>query len=157
MIPENITANRKIKLLITDDHLIFRTGVRRSLQQFPDLEVIGEAENGADLLDKLQTLQPDVITLDLMMPVMNGVDTLAELKKRHPSLKIVILSMYDDPAVIAKCIELGAHSYLTCDAGSRAIYEAVTECYRNGFSINKKMKEALAALTENNLPDRAAL
>lgn len=143
-----------IKLMIVDDHRIFREGVRTALLQYPGIDVIGEAENGSDLLQQLQTLQPDVITLDLMMPVMNGVDTLCELRKKHPTLKIIILSMYDDPAVITKCIELGAHSYLTCDAGSAAIHEAITACYQNGFFINQKIQEAMATVKQKQVTHR---
>src|SRR4051812_18732760 len=102
----------KIKILITDDHMVFRTGVKTSLAQFRDIEVIGEAENGKQLLNLLRVLEPDVILLDIQMPVMDGIATLPEVKKISPNAKVVMLTMNDDIAMISKLMEIGANSYL---------------------------------------------
>jgi DNA-binding NarL/FixJ family response regulator len=115
----------KIKVLITDDHALFRTGVKTSLAHYPDIEFIGEAENGMQLLNLVKFLQPDVILLDIQMPIMDGIATLPEVKKVLPDVKIIMLTMNDDVSMISKLMEIGANSYLTKNSDSETIYEAI--------------------------------
>lgn len=138
-----INPATKIKLMVTDDHRLFRTGVANALKKYSDIELIGEAENGKDLLDKLEYLQPDVMTLDIQMPVMNGLEALPIIRKKYPVIKVVIFCFLNDPSVITKMMELGAHSYITAESGAEAIYKAIVECYHNEFYINKTVKDAL--------------
>ncbi|HEX8333375.1 MAG TPA: response regulator transcription factor, partial [Segetibacter sp.] len=91
----NTDTNGKIKVLITDDHALFRAGVKTSLAHYPDIEFIGEAENGMQLLNLVKFLEPDVILLDIQMPIMDGIATLPEVKKILPNAKIVMLTMND--------------------------------------------------------------
>lgn len=134
---------QRIKIIITDDHRLFRTGVRNGLANKRGIEIIGEAENGQDLLQKLEYLKPDIIILNIQMPVMDGLTTLPILKKRYPAIKVIILSMHSDPSVICRMIELGANTYLTKDAGSDEIYETILVCHKNWFFINHTVRNAI--------------
>src|SRR6188768_1830912 len=102
--PDNNTD--RIKVLITDDHALFRTGVKTSLAHYDDIEFLGEAENGNQLLELLTTTKPDVILLDIQMPVMDGIATLPEVRKLYPSVKVIILSMHNDHSMISKLMEI---------------------------------------------------
>lgn len=122
-----------IKVIITDDHALFRTGVKTSLVGRKDIQMVAEAENGMQLLNLLKHIKPDVILLDIQMPIMDGLTTLPEIKKLYPDVKVIMLSMHNDPSMITKMIEIGANSYLTKDSDSEKIYEAIKTCYHQEF------------------------
>src|SRR3954465_2940392 len=105
--------SEKIKVLITDDHALFRQGVKTALSYRQDIEFMGEAENGMQLLSLVKFLQPDVILLDIQMPIMDGIATLPEVEKILPNTRIIMLTMNDDITMISKLMEIGANSYLT--------------------------------------------
>ena len=140
------SPEQKIKIIITDDHAIFRTGVKISLSKKTDIDIIGEAENGLALLDLLKHLEPDIIILNISMPVMDGPTTLPVLKKKYPHIKVIILTMHNDSDMICNMIELGASAYLTKECGSEEIYKAVLACYKNWFFINDTVRNAFAAI-----------
>lgn len=129
--------------MIVDDHLLFRRGIRLAMQEYPDVEVIGEATNGQELLDKLETEQPDVLTMDLRMPVMDGLEALEHVRKKYPRIRVIILCMFEDPAVIAYVMEKGAHGYLTCAVNKEQIYETIITCFDKGYCINDLVRNAL--------------
>ncbi len=133
----------KIKVLITDDHALFRTGVRSSLLQYDDIEFIGEAENGMQLLSLIKFLKPDVILLDIQMPIMDGIASLPEVKKVLPDAKIIMLTMNDDVSMISKLMEIGANSYLTKDSDSETIYEAIKTVHDREYFFNDYTNKAL--------------
>jgi DNA-binding NarL/FixJ family response regulator len=135
--------NSKIKVLITDDHALFRTGVKTSLSHYPDIEFIGEAENGMQLLNLIKFLQPDVILLDIQMPIMDGIATLPEVKKILPNTKIVMLTMNDDVSMISKLMEIGANSYLTKNSDSETIYEAIKTVHTKEYFFNEYTNKAM--------------
>ena len=135
--------NSKIKVLITDDHALFRTGVKTSLSHYNDIEFIGEAENGMQLLNLVKFLQPDVILLDIQMPIMDGISTLPEIKKLYPHIKVIMLTMMDDHSMITRLMELGANSYLTKTSDSDIIYEAIKTCFTQEYYFNSLTNKAL--------------
>ena len=155
--------NGKIKILITDDHALFRTGVKTSLSHYPDIEFIGEAENGMQLLNLVKFLQPDVILLDIQMPIMDGIATLPEVKKILPDVKIIMLTMNDDVSMISKLMEIGANSYLTKNSDSEIIYEAIKTVFTNEFYFNEYTNKAILTglrtrrVLENSLPEDTEL
>ena len=135
--------NGIIKVLITDDHALFRAGVRSSLSQYKDIEFIGEAENGMQLLSLIKFLKPDVILLDIQMPILDGIASLPEVKKVLPDVKIIMLTMNDDVSMISKLMELGANSYLTKDSDSETIYEAIKTVFAREYFFNDYTNKAL--------------
>ncbi|MGZ3838754.1 MAG: response regulator [Flavisolibacter sp.] len=132
-----------IKVAIADDHALFRTGVKTSLSSRKDIQMIAEAENGMQLMNLLKHIKPDVILLDIHMPIMDGYSTLPEIKKLYPEMKVIMLSMNNDPSIITKMMEIGANSYLTKESDSETIYQAIRTCYEQEFFFNDLTNKAL--------------
>lgn len=134
-----------IKVAIADDHALFRAGVKTALSVKKDVELIAEADNGMQLINLLRHIEPDVILLDIQMPIMDGIQTLPEIRKIRPDAKVIILSMHNDHSMISKLMEIGANSYLTKNSDSETIYEAIKTCYENEFFFNELTNKALLA------------
>jgi DNA-binding NarL/FixJ family response regulator len=132
-----------IKVAIADDHALFRAGVRTALSAKKDVELIAEADNGMQLLNLLRHIEPDVILLDIQMPIMDGIQTLPEIRKLRPEAKVIILSMHNDHSMISKLMEIGANSYLTKNSDSETIYQAIKTCYEQEFFFNELTNKAL--------------
>ncbi len=132
-----------IKVAITDDHVLYRAGVRTALSMKKDINVIFEADNGMHLLNMLKSIQPDVILLDVQMPIMDGIATLPEVKKLYPDIKIIMLTMHDEHTMITRLMELGANSYLTKNSDSEVIYEAIRTCHEQEYFFNALTNKAL--------------
>lgn len=132
-----------IKVAIADDHTLFRTGVKTSLSSRKDIQMVAEAENGMQLLNLLRHIKPDVILLDIQMPIMDGLSTLPEIKKLYPEIKVIMLSMHNDHSMITRMMEIGANSYLTKESDSETIYQAVRTCYEEEFFFNDLTNKAL--------------
>src|SRR5688500_2421822 len=105
--------------------------------------MIAEAENGMQLLNVLKHIQPDVILLDIQMPIMDGLSTLPEIKKLYPDVKVIMLSMHNDHSMISRMMEIGANTYLTKESGSDLIYEAIKTVYAQEIFFNELTKKAL--------------
>ena len=132
-----------IKVAIADDHVLFRTGVKTALSMKKDIRMIAEADNGMQLLNLLKHIQPDVVLLDIQMPIMDGITTLPEIKKLYPDIRVVMLTMHNDHSMISKLMELGANAYLTKNSDSEVIYEAVKTVYDQEFFFNALTNKAL--------------
>lgn len=154
---------QKIKIIITDDHALFRAGVKASLSHYADIEFIGEAENGMQLLNLVKFLHPDVILLDIQMPIMDGIATLPEVKKISPDIRIIMLTMNDDVSMISKLMEIGANSYLTKNSDSATIYEAIKTVHSNEYYFNEYTNKAMLTglrtrrVVEATLPEESEL
>jgi len=142
-------TNHVIKVAIADDHTLFRTGVKTSLSSRRDIQMVAEAENGMQLLNLLKHVQPDVVLLDIQMPIMDGLTTLPEIKKLYPGIKVIMLSMHNDHSMISRMMEIGANSYLTKESGAEMIYEAVKGVYENEFYFNDLTNKALLSGLRN--------
>jgi DNA-binding NarL/FixJ family response regulator len=142
-----------IKVIIADDHALFRTGVKTSLGFYKDIEFLGEAENGMQLLNLVKFLKPDIILLDIQMPIMDGIATLPEVKKILPEVKIIMLTMNDDVSMISRLMEIGANSYLTKNSDSETIYQAIKTCYESEFFFNEYTNKAMLAGLRNKKND----
>ena len=102
----------KIKVLITDDHQLFREGLVNLLFSAPDIEVIAQAEDGKDAIEKAKHFKPDVILIDIAMPNMTGIEATKELKKQMPEIKVIGVSMHSDKQYVKGILEAGADGYL---------------------------------------------
>jgi DNA-binding NarL/FixJ family response regulator len=152
-----------IRVAIADDHILFRTGVKTALSMKKDIKMVAEADNGMQLLTLLKHVQPDVILLDIQMPIMDGITTLPEIKKLYPEVKVVMLTMHNDHSMISKLMELGANAYLTKNSDSEVIYEAVKTVFQQEYYFNTLTNKALIdglrvkRQTENAMPTDAKL
>jgi len=132
-----------IKYIITDDHKIFRQGLKYALSDDTQLHCIGDAENGLELIDLLKNEQPDVILLDLKMPVMDGIETVKQIKPLYPDVRILMLTTYDDEHFVLHLVELGANGYLIKNAEPGEIKKAIHAVYQQGFYFNDLMNNAM--------------
>ena len=114
-----------MRVVIADDHSIVREGLRWMLADVPDIEIVGEAESGEELLRVLDHTPAEVVLLDVRMPGLSGLEALETLGRRHQGVRAVILSMYDDPAHVRSAIELGASGYLLKSAGREEVIRAL--------------------------------
>ncbi len=120
-----MTAGRSIRVLIADDHGMFRAGLRKLLDAEPDIEVVGEAENGERAAALARQLEPDILLLDLAMPGMTGLDVLRNLATRQTRMRTVILTASVDQAQVATLVQLGAAGVLFKTAATELLYKCV--------------------------------
>ncbi|MGH8408496.1 MAG: response regulator transcription factor, partial [Pseudomonas sp.] len=118
-------------LLLVDDHSLIRAGVRALVMDIPGYAVIGEASDGAQLLERFDALQPDIVLLDLSMKHTGGLDALKDLKRAYPKSKVLILSMHTDPELIMCALESGAHGYLLKDTTANELEHALLALRNN--------------------------
>ena len=136
-------VNEPIKVIIADDHVLYRAGVKTALSTKKDIKIIAEADNGNHLLNMLKMIPADVILLDIQMPIMDGITALPEIKKLYPNIKVIMLTMMDDHSMITKLMELGANSYLTKTSDSEVIYDAIKTCFEQEYFFNSLTNKAL--------------
>jgi DNA-binding NarL/FixJ family response regulator len=122
---EGEVADGRIEVLLADDHAMFRQGVREMLSTNEGIEVVGEAENGQEAVVLARELDPDVVLLDIEMPVMGAREAMERILDRSPSPRVIIVTMYDDPRMVRDLIGLGASAYLVKSATIAELHAAV--------------------------------
>jgi DNA-binding NarL/FixJ family response regulator len=143
----------KIRIAIADDYKIFREGLKVGLSSDEDLEVMMEADNGEDLLKALEKETPDVILMDLKMPIMDGMEATKEVRKKYPSIKVLVVSMYEDDKFIIHLMENGANGYLLKNTEPDEIRRSIYAVHENGYYFNDLVNKALLKklVLKNNL------
>jgi DNA-binding NarL/FixJ family response regulator len=114
-----------VKIMIADDHSMIREGLKNLLELDGDIEVIAEAVDGRDCLDKLETIKPDVLLLDINMPNMNGLEVLKELKSRKSKLKVLVLTVHNETEYLLKAVDIGINGYVLKDSESAELKKAI--------------------------------
>ena len=132
-----------IKVAIADDHQIFRKGVILSMRPYTNINFIMEAENGEDLLNKIPNEIPDVILCDLKMPIKDGIDTTKIITKEYPSIRVIILTMYEDDRFVGHLMDCGAAGYLLKSTDPAEIRRAIVDVMRTGFYLNPFVNKVL--------------
>ena len=113
------------RILIVDDHTLLRAGLRALLTQDPDIEVVGEADNGRDAIRAVGELAPHLVLMDLTMPEMNGVAATLEIKRRHPEVRVLVMTMHKSEEYVRASMEAGADGYLLKEAAPEHFFEAI--------------------------------
>ena len=132
-----------IKVAIADDHQIFRKGVILSLRQYTNIKFVQEADNGDDLIKGLEESKPDVILMDLKMPVKDGIEATKYVNKQFPEIKVIILTMYEDERFVGHLMDSGANGYLLKSTEPAEIKKAIMDVMRTGFYLNNFVNKVL--------------
>ncbi|MWB96846.1 response regulator [Flavobacterium sp. GA093] len=133
--------NTAIKIILVDDEILFRKGISFLLQREENIEVVFEASNGEELIRYLKhnESQPDIIIMDLKMPVLNGVEATKIIRKTFPEIKIIALTSYDSKSFIANMIQIGAVSYLIKNTTPKDLIHTINEVEKKGFYYNENV------------------
>lgn len=133
----------KIRVLLTDDHTLFRQGIRTLLSAETDMEVVGEASNGADAVERCPEVRPDVVLMDVGMPGMSSFEATRQIKKLRPEAKILFLTMYDDEDYLVEGMEVGASGYVLKDSPAPQLVSAIRDVHRGGSYLSPRMLSQL--------------
>ena len=125
-----------IRLFITDDHSIVRKGVRATMELVPDIEVVGEAANGREAIERLADCQPDVVLMDLVMPEMDGIETIQVIKERCPEIRILVLTTFAGEDKVFPAIQAGALGYQLKDSEPDELVRAVRQVYAGESALH---------------------
>ena len=147
-----------IRVLLADDHGIVRKGLRFLLDRQPGMEVVGEAADGRDAVRLAETLSPDVVIMDVAMPSLNGIEATAQMTKRNPRIRIIMLSMHSDEDYLLSALNAGAKGYLLKDSAEEDLVQAIQSVHRGvpffSPSIGKTMlDDYMRYLKQRNLQD----
>jgi len=132
-----------VKLVVADDHTLFRKGLVSILSQRPDIEVVGEAATGSEAETVVFQTKPDVVLLDLMMPDTNGFNTVAAIAEKNPRTRVIVISMYNSDSHIVQSIEAGACGYLDKNAEPEEIEMAIQSVCETGLYFNERTNKAM--------------
>lgn len=120
-----------IKVMLADDHVLMREGIRQLLEFDGTISVIAEANNGVECMEQLLSVHPDILLLDINMPVMNGIEVLQEIKKKNISVKILVLTVHNEVEYLLKAVDIGVDGYIMKDAESAELKKAIN-CIMQG-------------------------
>ena len=129
----------KIKVLLTDDHTLFRDGIRTLLAAEFDMEVVGECANALDAVAFAQQMRPGVILMDIGMAGMSSFEATRQIRKERPETRVVFLSMYDDEDYLAECVDIGASGYILKDSPAEQLVTAIREVSRGGSYLSPRL------------------
>jgi two-component system, NarL family, response regulator NreC len=135
---------KKLRILLADDHVVMRTGLRALLERQPNLEVVGESENGRDALSLVASAKPDVVVMDVGMPVLNGIEATRMIVAEHPNVAVVILSMHADESYVMRALKAGARGYLLKDSAPADLLGAILSVSQNKSFFSPKVSKILA-------------
>lgn len=133
-----------IKVLIVDDHALVRMGIRRLLEDLPDMQVVGEAENGETALVLVKTYQPDVVLLDMKMPGIDGWEVTRRLQKSNPQVKIIAVTAMSNEPLPSRVLQLGAMGYLTKESGAEEMAAAIRKVFKGEKYLSAEIAQKMA-------------
>ena len=135
---------KKIKIVLADDHVLVRNGIKAMLEHDPDLAVTGEADNGSEALELAKAVKPDLLILDIRMPQMTGLEAAAKLKSYSPKTKAVILSMHDSEEYVLQALDAGAYGYLLKDTDKNEFVKALKQIHGGAKYFSGSVSNVLA-------------
>ena len=153
-----------IKVLIADDHVFYREGVRALLSNVPEVEVVGEANNGEEAITQADAIKPDVILMDLKMPDMNGIDATRHIHETNPNIGVLVITMFDDDDSVFAAMRAGARGYLLKDADKDEVVRAIVAVERGEAIFSPAIAQRMiqyfssspSATSKKNQPDEFA-
>lgn len=153
------------KVMLVDDHALIREGIKQLLEFDGSIDVIEQASDGAECLEKLQHVQPDILLLDINMPNVNGIEVLEEIKKKNIPVKVLMLTVHSEAEYLVQAVDIGANGYILKDSGSEELKKAIQSVMDGDSyiqpslipSLNSRLvnrdidKEKIAALTKREM------
>lgn len=164
-----MTAERKLRIILIDDHKLFREGVKRILDFEPSFEVVAEGDDGSMAAKLVKEHNPDVVLMDISMPNMNGVQATTDLVRYFPNTKVIILSIHDDESYVTHALKTGAQGYLLKEMDSDALIEAIKVVSEGGSYLHPRVthnlvmeyrrlaKDHVSSLSDNGVEYRQPL
>lgn len=146
-----------IKVMLADDHALMREGIKHLLEFDGIVEVIAEANDGVECLEKLKTIKPDLLLLDINMPVMNGLDVLEELKRKKNPVKVLMLTVHGEIEYLMHAVDIGADGYILKDSGSSELKQAIDVILNGDSYIQPSLLPALNSRLINRDTDKDKL
>lgn len=146
-----------INVMLADDHVLIREGIKQLLEFDGSMKVIAEASDGIECLEKLKNVKPDILLLDINMTNMNGIDVLKELKEKNDPLKVLILTVHSEVEYLVKAVDIGANGYILKDSGSAELKQAINAVIDEGSYIQPNLIPALNSRLINRDMDREKL
>ena len=138
-------AVERIRVVVADDHLVLREGIRNLLEEQPDIEVVGEAANGLEAVAVVRATEPDVVLMDVVMPRLGGIEATKQIKKLNPGTAVLILSGYDDDRYVLGLLEAGAAGYLLKSASGHEVSHAIRAVYAGESVLHPLVTRRLLA------------
>ena len=135
---------KKLRILLADDHVVMRKGLRALLERQSNLEVVGESENGRETIDLAASLIPDIVVMDVGMPVLNGIEATKTIVTQNPQTSVVILSMHVDESYVMRALKAGARGYLLKDSAPADLMSAIQAVSQNKSFFSPKVSHILA-------------
>lgn len=145
-------TEQRIRVLVADDHVVVREGIRHVLAGAPDFDVVAEAGDGDETLALVERFVPDVVVLDITMPGKTGLEVTAELRKRFPEVRILILSMHEHSEYVMEAVRLGAHGYVLKDSGPAELRAAVRAVHEGAGFFSPGIAKRLTAALQGDGP-----
>jgi DNA-binding NarL/FixJ family response regulator len=134
---------KKIRVLLADDHTILRKGVRMLLESEADIEVVGEARNGREAIERARTLKPDIVIMDVSMPELNGIESTRRICDESPHPSVIALSMHKDSVYVREILRAGARGYLLKDSEDDDLIRAIRAVYRGEAFLSPAVSDAV--------------
>lgn len=142
-----------IRIMVVDDHAIVRDGIKLIMETVDHIEMVGEAEHGQEALDQIPSLAPDVVLMDLRMPVMDGLTTIAHLRRDHPDLAIIILTTYNEDELMLQGLQLGAQGYLLKDVDRQTLIRTIEAAAKGDTLLQPAVLQRVLAQGDTKQPE----
>jgi DNA-binding NarL/FixJ family response regulator len=142
---QRVTATNRTRVVVADDHPVIRAGLRHILDGQPGIEVVGEAVDGRMVADVVGATRPDVVVMDVSMPQMNGIEAIRGLRRHHPRVRIVVLSVHCSESIVVDAIEAGAVAYVLKEAASEELAAAIQAAARGQGYLSPPVAKMVAA------------
>lgn len=151
-----------IKVVITDDHQLVLDGLRSILEQQTEIKVISTANNGADLLRQLTFIKPDIVLMDIDMPVMNGIEATQQVKVNYPDISIIMLTMHDEKAMVKKLTDIGASGFILKNSDKDELLQAIKRVHQGGMYFSSELtmnliSHGITPVNPGSVDDKKAL
>jgi two-component system response regulator NreC len=148
----------RTKVLLADDHTIVREGILSLLQEQPEITVVGTAENGREAVDKARRTFPDVVVMDVAMPLLNGIEATRQLRRALPQTKVIVLTMYADEEYVLRALQAGVRGYLLKKAAASELLQAIRTVERGDFYLSSDISHVIVErYLQSNNPEEEAI